>query len=53
MERWQKIERCLSEFFRSGGFEVHQPCDIVAIKDDDCEINLTALAKEIDSEIGK
>lgn len=60
MERWQKIERFLSEWFRSQLFYVHQQGDVFAKYGDpeddevDCdfELNLTALAKEIDSEIG-
>lgn len=60
MERWQKIERCLSEFFRDQLFVYQQGDTFAKISDpedddgNDCdhEFNLTALAKEIDSDLG-
>lgn len=53
MERWQKIERCLSEFFRDlGGFEVHQQGDVFAAPYNGEEFSVTRLAKDIDSELG-
>lgn len=64
MERWQKIERCLSEFFRNQLCHVYQQGDVFAKYGGgdeegdesshvlDVEFNLTQLAKEIDSELG-
>lgn len=54
MERWQKIERCLAEFFRRIEFEIDPRGDVFAqsYQCDDVEFNITQLAKEIDNELG-